>query len=391
MYKFPKIEHIDEIKVAIAGRDEFIVAEREGFNVVNYLVNLIDSFPTPNTKDDTLNTLYALRRECRGIKFCSKTGVVLARPYHKFFNVNERDETAFAKIDISQPHHILEKLDGSMIMPLILNDVVRWATKMGLTDVSAQAEVFVKEHLGYEEFARDCYDLGVTPIFEWCSSKQRIVLKYSVDNLILTAIRENVTGEYLSRDEMIGLALRRKIPVVNALDGTINNMQDFLSETYSLEDAEGYVIRFADGHMYKVKGEWYVQIHKTKELLQWEKDVWSLILNNNVDDVKSFMEEADKDKLDEFAELLTKALDEKADELKWVVIAAQDNLNNSKKRFALEIVNDWQSKIEKSLLFSIWDGKDSREVVYSFVMNNLGSSTKVEMVRPLVSGLKWEY
>jgi hypothetical protein len=33
------------------------------------------------------------RRECRGIIFHAETGALLARRYHKFFNVNELDET----------------------------------------------------------------------------------------------------------------------------------------------------------------------------------------------------------------------------------------------------------------------------------------------------------
>lgn len=37
---------------------------------------------------------------------------MLARRLHKFFNINEMDETAENKIDLSKPHYILEKADG---------------------------------------------------------------------------------------------------------------------------------------------------------------------------------------------------------------------------------------------------------------------------------------
>lgn len=50
--------------------------------------------------------------ECRGIIFCEKTGQVLARRFHKFFNVNEQDETQAELIDLARPHFILEKADG---------------------------------------------------------------------------------------------------------------------------------------------------------------------------------------------------------------------------------------------------------------------------------------
>jgi hypothetical protein len=50
--------------------------------------------------------------ECRGIVF-SPEGKILSRRYHKFFNLEEKGY--LSKIDFSQPHIILEKLDGSMV------------------------------------------------------------------------------------------------------------------------------------------------------------------------------------------------------------------------------------------------------------------------------------
>ena len=57
------------------------MAEREGFTVIDYQVMMPDTFP-PLTDE-----ISALRRECRGIKF-GTDGKILARPFHKFFNLN---------------------------------------------------------------------------------------------------------------------------------------------------------------------------------------------------------------------------------------------------------------------------------------------------------------
>ena len=38
--------------------------------------------------------LWALRRECRGLLLDRKTGNVLARRFHKFFNIGEMEETS---------------------------------------------------------------------------------------------------------------------------------------------------------------------------------------------------------------------------------------------------------------------------------------------------------
>ena len=47
-YEFPVIKNISDVLPAIAGKEEFIVAERNGFNVINYLVNYELTFENPN-------------------------------------------------------------------------------------------------------------------------------------------------------------------------------------------------------------------------------------------------------------------------------------------------------------------------------------------------------
>jgi len=219
-YEFPRIECLEDVLPAIEGRDEFIVATREWGTVVNYMVSMTDTFPPvledeywcPGCKMPMSETegcgsqrcpeavnLAAIRRECRGLLFYPD-GRIMSRRLHKFFNVNERDETAAHLIDLGRPHVILEKLDGSMITPVFTDAGIRWGTKMGITEVSMQAEVHVSRCGQYRDFAEKCLAEGVTPIFEWCSRRQRIVVDYTEDQLVLIAMRHNITGEYLSYD-----------------------------------------------------------------------------------------------------------------------------------------------------------------------------------------------
>ena len=117
-YDFPKITHIDDVLPAIQDSPEFIVAEKDGYKVVNYVVATQDTFPSMITlteEDDEdaydsvcwFNHDRAIRRECRGLVF-DMDGNLINRRYHKFFNVNERDETQLDKIDWNKPHSILE-------------------------------------------------------------------------------------------------------------------------------------------------------------------------------------------------------------------------------------------------------------------------------------------
>jgi RNA ligase len=191
-YEFPYINNISDVLPAIEGRDEFVVAAKEGYTVINYNVMMADTFPDVVLADPDRPDLAAIarnamiRRECRGIIFDSETGEILRRPFHKFFNVNEREETQDHAVDLSRPHAILEKLDGSMIAPFIVNGQMIWGTKMGATDVAKPVEEYVKNNPNYRQFAEYVIERGYTPIFEWCSRKQRIVLDYKEDLYVIT-------------------------------------------------------------------------------------------------------------------------------------------------------------------------------------------------------------
>lgn len=387
-YQFPNITNLDQVREAIAGRDEFIVAERDFGFVVNYMVNLIDSFPRPNTKDDNLNRLYTIRRECRGIKF-DLDGNIIARPYHKFFNLGERPETE--NVDFSGVFTIFDKLDGSMVHPILFKGKVAICTKMGLTDVAIPAQLFTESNpdINYIKFCADLMEAGFTPLFEWCSRKQRIVLDYPEDQLVLTAVRNMVTGLYSSAAEMEDFAKPYNVPIVGQWQGRFKDIQKFIDATQALEDEEGYVIRWPSGHMVKQKNVWYCQLHKVKELLQYEKDVWALVLDERHDDVKAFMTDEEKVRIDTFTEDLYNGINETADRLDWVVIAAKDNLNNSKKRFALEVAPE-AAQFESGLLFKIWDGADPVEVVREFIRSHVSTGPRLETVRFLAGGIKWE-
>lgn len=191
-YGFPTIRTIDDVLPHISGRSEFVIAERPYGKIINYMVSYADTFDMTGPDDLT----GAIRRECRGLKF-HPDGTIGARPFHKWFNINERDETQQHVIDLSQSHTIMEKLDGSMIHPMAVGGVIRWMTKMGITDVALQAEEFVGANPKYHDFASWCISKRLTPLFEWCSRKQKIVVDYPEDKLVLLAVRDNVTGEYL--------------------------------------------------------------------------------------------------------------------------------------------------------------------------------------------------
>ena len=399
-YEFPIIRTIDDVLPALEGRDEFIVKHdvENGYKVINYLVNFADTFPDiadATSEEEARN--FALRRECRGITFDAKTGKIVSRKYQKFFNLGERSETGATKLDFTKPHVILEKLDGSMITPLMMDDdTIRWCTKMGLTGVAAPVDEFVKSHPTYEEFAHAMSLLGKTPIFEWCSRKQRIVIDYPVDRLVLTAIRCNETGRYESYDFLVEFAKSFEVEVVRALPGSVENLQVFLDETRDLKGEEGYVIRWNDGMMVKAKSEEYCKIHKCLDGLRREKDVLTLILEEKLDDVKALLPADLGDAADRYGSKVFHSARAISKELLLTVIHAWTELGGSKKDFAVNWVNG--GKIDKrlrSLAFSFWDNLDKGEEfaakqTLAVLKNACSSQTKVDEHRFLMGGARWD-
>jgi RNA ligase len=385
-YTFPEIKNINDVLFAIEDCDEFIVAERDGYTVLNYVVSMTDTFPSTkpaggSAKDRAKKAaIAALRRECRGMIFCSETGDILRRPYHKFFNVGERADHLPDTFDLSKSHVILEKLDGSMIVPFMLNGEIRWGTKMGLTDVAAPVEEFVAARPDYAELAESLISVGYSPVFEWCTRKQRIVLDYGSDDmLVLTAVRDIITGEYLPHNQLVLLGVARHIPVVKAYEPA-TDMDAFLLYTKALKDVEGFVIRFADGHMAKVKCDWYCQIHRAKDALTQDRNIVEMILDCNIDDLKTHLPAEDRERLEEFEEASIRRIGAIGD----MLVANVKDFHRSKidrKTFAMEMAAG-VDPMTRSAIFTLWDDpSEAREVVIKAIRNKLTKNVNYDILK----------
>jgi RNA ligase len=383
-YKFPHIDHLDQVRPVIQDVDGFILAEKDWGWVANYVQMGPHVFPTVQTEAD------AIRRECRGLIF-DKNGKLISRPLHKFFNIGERDETRPENVDLSQPHVILEKLDGSMVRPIPLDGAFRLGTKMGMTDVSMQAEVWLVDHPNYKSYIQWCLGHNATPIFEWCSRKQRIVIDYPEDRLVLIAVRYNQTGEYEPYHLLETDAAQYDLDLVKTYPGTVSSMEHLIAETHDMQGQEGWVIRFEDGHMLKLKASEYVTIHKAKENILREKGVIEMLLDEKSDDVKPFLIEEDRRRLEEYEDKFWHGVSQTIED--WKRVDADMRVKyarDQRKEFALNDANTLDSFL-KSAIFKAWDNPnyDWREAVLNRVRLSLGGQAKIDESRHLWSNVKW--
>jgi RNA ligase len=384
-YDFPEINHIDDVIPHIEDWQEFKVMQKDWYTVINYMVAFEETFSLVRERS---HYNMKIRRECRGLIFDTATGNLISRPYHKFFNVGEREETNLDKIDLTQPHVVLEKLDGSMIRPIPTPEGFRLGTKAGITDVAMNAEYFVADKPEYSTFIHAMFDGGMTPIFEWCSRKNRIVVDYPEDQLILTAIRNTVKGNYLLHYNMVELAKLYNIPVVKAIAGDETDIEKIVDHIRKWDDGEGVVIRFDNGHMVKIKADEYILRHRSKEQINSEKNIIQVILNDSVDDMIPLLTPEDAQRLKDFQQKFWCAVDEVSSDL-TKIFKGGDMMYPDKKEFAVEFVNRMLLPIHRPFMFGMKQGKECKQLLTDSIEKSLTSQTKLNDSRWMFGGISW--
>jgi RNA ligase len=366
-YTFPEIRTIEDVLPHIEGRDEFIVAEREGYTVINYVVAMANTFDM--TGSDDIGG--AMRRECRGLIF-DRDGNLMSRPFHKFFNVNERAETQTHEIDMSQPHVIMEKMDGSMIRPILVDGYLRLATKMGVTNVAMEAEAWLAaQDSSLKDWLRQCVEDSVTPIFEWVSPFNQIVLAYEEADLVYLGTRCNTSGWYMM-DKSCPFNV---VPRYGSMEG---NILEYIARQRESEGREGDIIRFADGHMLKVKNDWYVRIHKTIDRITFDRNIVDLIINEEVDDVIPMLPTAQVERIRNFETRFWASFKVKEDMLLADRNICSQLYEDDRKRIALEYIPTLPNKADAQFVFRMLDGSSIRDLLLEHVRKSISTNTKWE-------------
>jgi RNA ligase len=253
------------------------------------------------------------------------------------------------------------------------------------------AEVFIADKPHYDTFIRKCIQKGTTPLFEFCSRKNRIVVDYPEDNLILTGMRYNDTGFYLDYEVMKTYATSWNIPVVKAVDGlAVQNIELFVKQVREWDDGEGIVLRFDTGHMVKVKADDYVLRHRSKEAINQEKNVLQTILGDAVDDLVPLLSPEDAERIQRFQNAFWVGLDEVAYEMAELFVKG-NKMYPEKKDFAVEFVQKEVEPIYAPIMYAMKSGKGSKEVLIDMIGKSLGSQLKIDTARWMFGGIEWNY
>jgi len=251
--------------------------------------------------------------QCRGLVTNSK-GVVVARPFKKFFNYEE-----YKPEDIPNENYVVyEKMDGSLGILFYyeyeLSEEKRYNIWFNNNYETGMERFFDPNNL--PDYDNSYYEPTPKTKGEWVfatrgsftseqsiKGKQILDLKYDYsslrkDNTYLFEIiypENRIVVDYKGEEKLVVLGVIHTETGNEVPDSSLFFMQEggwelvtvykTWGETYDLlkeeisKDKEGYVIRFNNGFRMKIKGEEYVRLHRILTNIS-NRDIWEYLKDN---------------------------------------------------------------------------------------------------------------
>jgi T4 RnlA family RNA ligase len=232
--------------------------------------------------------------EMRGLTFVfDKDGSLFNRYLllHKFFNLNQVEETQYSLIKDFYIKSIHNKEDGSVASFIRLpNGSVLGKSKMSFdSEQAAGMNRLYKSKADLKRFVDWSLDNDYVAVFEYVAPSNRIVLKYFDEELILLRLRDNKTGEYLDLSRF-----SKEIGSLKTAPRDVATLDEIVERAKSTEDKEGWIIEFSNGLFIKVKTVWYAALHGllTEDLYR-EHVLIRYVLEEKIDDVLGQIPEDD--------------------------------------------------------------------------------------------------
>jgi T4 RnlA family RNA ligase len=216
----------------------------------------------------------------------------------KFFNINQVEATQYGNIKNKEILNITAKEDGSLVAFMMTPDEKLFAKTIG-SFVSEQSQLAYSFLYKWEEkvlYVKKVLKMGFTPLFEYVSGPNRIVLKYTSEDLRFLGLRDNNTGDWIPA---CGLKDKDKIPFNKPEYLKNTSLDSLIEKSKSEENKEGWVVGFKD-LMVKIKTAWYFNLHGLRTENVFREDyIIKNYLAETLDDIMSQLDpKEDKDAFD---------------------------------------------------------------------------------------------
>jgi RNA ligase len=284
--------------------------------------------------------------QCRGL-VTDTDGNIVARPFKKFFNMEEGKHTPTSEFDV------YEKMDGSLIIVFWYEGGWVVASRGSFTSEQALAA----DKIFFDKLDHN-FSIGITYLFEFTAKWNRIVVDYGdEDNLtLLGAIRTNDETE-ATYEQLEMIARGANCDVVKRYDG----IKDYSTLKGIIKDnQEGFVVRFSNGDRMKIKGEEYLRLHKIMTEVS-TKSVWEILSNGDN------MEDLLKDVPDEFYSKIKEYELELKETYSKIETLCVNTFNKFRELERKEYAEEVKWNKYSSVLFSMYNGKDYSPIIWKII------------------------
>jgi T4 RnlA family RNA ligase len=156
-------------------------------------------------------------------------------------------------------------------------------------------------------WVKEILKTGYTPLFEYVSWDNRVVLKYTKPQIRFIGMRDNIAGAYYSATEIRSSFIPKSMKTVEEKNGTLDSL---IEAAKTAEGKEGWVIKFSDEQLIKLKTAWYFKLHglRTQDINR-EDYVIKNYLTETLDDIMAQLDPAEDSDAFAFVNKVTKAID----------------------------------------------------------------------------------
>jgi T4 RnlA family RNA ligase len=302
---------------------------KDGYKLAafNYFICGWNDFANPLPKRPEVNAF-----DLRGVTFVFNKDGSLWKTFFmlpKFFNLNQVDSTQYGVVKDKEIASISEKEDGSLVAFMMLPNGKLFAKTIG-SFTSDQSELAYNLLYTNEEhvlWVKEMLNTGCTPLFEYVSWDNRVVLKYAKPQIRFIGMRDNINGTYYSAPEIHDSFIPKDMKVIEEANGTLDGL---IEEAKTAEGKEGWVIKFTDDQLIKLKTAWYFKLHglRTQDINR-EDYVIKNYLEETLDDVMTQLNPEEDADAFTFVNKVTKAIDRYVIHIDQTVQELVDAYNSS--------------------------------------------------------------
>lgn len=194
-------------------------------------------------------------KKARGIILDKKNGSIVAKPFEKFFNLGETEETFLINLP-NENYTVHEKLDGS------LGIIFYYDNKWNIcTRGSFYSDQAVKGAELLNKYEMTDVPSDITLLVEIIYPENKIVVNYgSEEKLVLLGAFVTKSEIEFDIESLTILSEFSGMPLAKIYNYTIQEMIQL--QKILPKDEEGFVVHFQSGLRVKIKGDEYMKISK---------------------------------------------------------------------------------------------------------------------------------